>query len=440
MLKIKEELKTVKRTSSKILRLSSELSTAALNPKTWLTPVKVACFATLSLVVATTAVQAGTISINAASNPNNVIQLDGQLSATITHTAEGIAIEIPGVVITLDCGEADVSAQTCTVAVGGAGSAAGYGSGATNTAGGSTGASTGGGTGGSTTGTTGASTGGTSGGAGTTGTDTTGSSASTGGTDGALNLNELCGSPRPDEYNSRQISWDKYCPGYTPTDTSGSTGGNSDGTVNGGSSGSTGDGGATSGGGTGSNNGSTDCPGPGYDCYNHGGSGDSGSDSGYVSQAVPFPDAGSREIEDISARVDFGSAGSYASGSTVYVPIAKGGVVVAGMTMSSEKEPTSGRISFGPTANQPEGGDLRLWVSKEPDGERISEACSYVGYAESALRFDMDGAQGCSLERGGPYYLNMALCNADYDDWDCRSVGALTAEGDATLVFEAKYD
>ena len=375
------------------------------------------------------AAAASTISINASANPDNVIQLEGQLSATITHTADGIAIEIPGIQITLDCGP-DGTSQSCTVSVGSGGAAAGYGSGATNTAGTNTGAST---DGGSATGTTGSSTTGDatdvtgSTGAGTTGSSTSGSSG------GALDLNELCAGPRPEEYNSRQISWDKYCPGYTPTNTSGSTDDDSDAAV-GGTTGATVTDNSNSGGA------SEDCPGPGYDCYNHGGSGADDSDSAYVSQAVAFPDAGSRKVDDISYDTDFGSAGRNAAGGTVYIPIAKGGVVVAGMTMSAEKEPASGRLSFGPTANQPEGADLRLWISKEPDGGRILEACSYTGYAESALRYSTDGSQRCNLELGGAYYVNMALCNADLDDWDCRSVGALTAEGDATLVFEAKYN
>lgn len=365
-----------------------------------LVPKSIFLVAALGAAASTT--DASTISINAAANPNNVIQLDGQLSATITHTADGIAIEIPGVQITLDCSSAGASSQSCTVSVGGA-NTGGDDTGGDNTGGDNTGGDN---TGGDNTG--GDNTGGDNTGGDNTGGDNTG---------GALDLDELCASDRPADFSSLQITWDKYCPTYTPTTPTVTTvdpGDNDAGT-------------------------NDDCPGPGYDCYDHGGTSDSGSDTGYVSQAVPFPAAGGREIDNISP-TDFGSAGRNASGGTVYVPIAKGGVVVAGMTMSPERPPVSGRLSFGPTANQPEGADLRLWISNEQDGPRISEACSYTGYAESALRFSMDGSLACNLELGGSYFVNMALCNADLTDYDCRSADALTAEGDATLVFEAKYN
>ena len=400
--------------------------------------VRKLCFALVGFWAVAAVAQASTISINATANPNNVIQLDGELSATITHTAQGIAIEIPGVEVTLDCPTTDA----CTVSVGAASATAGYGSGETNTAGGSTdaggtsggstGANSGTGDGTSSTGSTDA--GGTSGGStgadsGTSdGTSSTGSSNS-GSSGGALDLNELCSSDRPTEYNSRQISWDKYCPTYTPTDTSGNTGGDSDGTAGGG---------ATVGGNNDSD-GSDDCPGVGYDCYNHGGSGSNGTNE-VVSNAVAFPNGGNRQVQSIASQTDFGSAGRNASGGTVYVTIAKGGVTVAGMTMSSEEEPVVGSLNFGVTANQPVGADLRAWISKEPDGGRISNFCSYQGYSEGAIRFSMDGSRACNLERGGSYYVNMALCKSDAGDWDCRSANAMTAEDKAVLVFEVKYD
>ena len=191
-------------------------------------------------------------------------------------------------------------------------------------------------------------------------------------------------------------------------------------------------------GGNNDSDGSDDCPGVGYDCYNHGGSG--GTTNDVVSNAVAFPNGGSRRVENNASQTDFGSAGRNAAGGTVYVEIDKGAVVVAGMTMSSEQKPALGRLSFGVTARQVVGADLRAWISKEPDGGRISNACSYVGYAEAAIRFSVDGSRDCNLERGGSYFVNAALCKSDRDDWDCRSVDALTAEEDATLVFEVKYD
>ena len=369
----------------------------------------------LGLCAVSATSQASTLSIN-----NNVITLDGELSATVTHTAQGMAIDIPGVEITLDCPTTDA----CTVSIGSAATASGYGSGATNTAGSGTGASTGDSSGGSSnTGTAGGTTGGTAGDTGSNTTDTTGSSTSGSSGDGALDLNELCASPRPTDLGFRQTTWDKYCPGYTPTDTSGGTGGT---------------GGGSTVGGNNDSDGSDDCPGVGYDCYNHGGSG--GTTNDVVSNAVAFPTGGSRRVENNASQTDFGSAGRNAAGGTVYVDIDKGSVVVAGMTMSSEQRPALGRLSFGVTAKQVVGADLRAWISKDPDGGRISNACSYVGYAEAALRFSMDGSRDCNLERGGSYFVNAALCKSDRDDWDCRSAGAMTAEENATLVFEVKYD
>ena len=84
------------------------------------------CLALLGVWAVSAASQASTLSIN-----NNVITLDGELSATVTHTAQGMAIDIPGVEITLDCPTTDA----CTVSIGSSANAGGYGSGATNTAG-----------------------------------------------------------------------------------------------------------------------------------------------------------------------------------------------------------------------------------------------------------------------------------------------------------------
>ena len=67
--------------------------------------------------------------------------------------------------------------------------------------------------------TSGATTGSASGGAASTSASTS-SSGDSSAVSGSSDLNELCSSPRPTEYNYTQITWDKYCPGYTPTDTS----------------------------------------------------------------------------------------------------------------------------------------------------------------------------------------------------------------------------
>lgn len=73
--------------------------------------------------------------------------------------------------------------------------------------------------------TSGATTGSASGRAASTSASTpsSGVSSSGSGSSASLDLDELCSSPRPTEYNAWQISWDKYCPDYTPTDNANDT-------------------------------------------------------------------------------------------------------------------------------------------------------------------------------------------------------------------------
>ena len=68
--------------------------------------------------------QAASLKINPSDNADNVIELSGDLSASVTHTAEGMVIEIPGVEISLEC-DTQVDPDSCTVTIG---------AGATNTA------------------------------------------------------------------------------------------------------------------------------------------------------------------------------------------------------------------------------------------------------------------------------------------------------------------
>ena len=95
-----------------------------------------------------------------------------------------------------------------------------------------------------------------------------------------------------------------------------------------------------------------------------------------------------------------------------------------------------GRINFGVTANQIIGADLRLWVSAQPDSIRVSEACSYVGYAESSLWLS---SQFCQLNPGGRYYINIAACSSGFSDYNCTDPAAMTAEDDGRIVIEAQY-
>ena len=98
----------------------------------------------------------------------------------------------------------------------------------------------------------------------------------------------------------------------------------------------------------------------------------------YVDTSEPFP-----SVRDVSYDpADIGSAGKDGTGNTRYIAVRKGGINVLGMTMG---DIVDGRINFGVTASQITGADLRLWISAQPDSIRVSEACSYVGYAESSL-------------------------------------------------------
>lgn len=365
----------------------------------------------MSLVFANAALASNVLTINASDNPNNRIQLEGNLSATVTHTAEGLAIEIPGVEITLDC----PNQQACTVSIG---AAASYG-GTAPTAGG--GASSGGND--SSSGGGDSSAGSNSDGYGSGQGDAANSNqGDSSGTNGDGGLDDLCSSPRPTEYGQGQISWDKYCQDYDPNDPI--------------DSGNTGDSGNSGSDGT-----TTECKGPGYDCWSDAGG---SSDTTFVSNAVTFPTGSNRRVEqegDSRGFFGFGSAGRNANVSRVYVDIPKGVVSVIDFAMSTDDKFSAGRIDFGVTADQPDGADLHLWVSKDPDGPAVSEACSYVGYAETAFRVSIDGSQTteCQLERGGAYYLNLALCYSEAGDVECRSSQAMTAEADAVLASKPNW-
>ena len=140
-----------------------------------------------------------------------------------------------------------------------------------------------------------------------------------------------------------------------------------------------------------------------------------------------------RYVRDESASYDIGSAGAQGAGNTHYIGVNRGGITVLGLSMD---ERASGRINFGVTASQITGADLRMWVSRWPDGERLSEACSYSGYAEGSLRAQQ-GA--CQLLPNGRYHINIAACLSGPEDYDCSSESATTADDDGRIVIEAKW-
>ena len=243
---------------------------------------------------------------------------------------------------------------------------------------------------------------------------------------------------------------------------------------------------------TDSDDSSDGCPGPGYDCYYTGGSSDTGTggtsdgsggessdadggtstntsgstsdttsgagdssgsdttssstgdgssssgDSGYDSaEAIRFPNGINRRYIDNSSTIDIGNGGN-SLGSTVRVDVPKGTVAVIGLTITSD-DAQLGQITFGIVKDWQS--TLRLWISETPDGDRVSEACSYIGYPEGALRFTVDGSRDCNLN-AGKYFVNMAACvqSAVFQrDWNCSLDGTTTDVNDNLLLIEARY-
>lgn len=130
---------------------------------------------------------------------------------------------------------------------------------------------------------------------------------------------------------------------------------------------------------------------------------------------------------------DYGTGRS--GGNTRFVTIPAAGVLVHGMTMSSEQ--TYGNVSFGPSGSIG-GVGLRMWVSSSPDGAQVS-GCSYIGYVEAVFRVSTDGSSACNLSPGGSYYLNQAVCASTQSDTQCRDAGATTPSNGARLVMAVNY-
>ena len=131
---------------------------------------------------------------------------------------------------------------------------------------------------------------------------------------------------------------------------------------------------------------------------------------------------------------DYGS-GVPNNGNSRFVIIPTAGVLVHGMTMSSEQ--TYGGVVFGP-AGSIGGVSLRMWVSSSPDGAQVS-GCGYVGYVEAVFSVSTDGSTACNLSPGGSYYLNMTLCVSTPSDSQCRDAGATTPNNGARLVMAVNY-
>ena len=347
---------------------------------------------------------------------DNVINLTGELRASVTHTAEGMAIEIPGVEISLECDKA-VDPDNCTVTIG-----AGNGTGTGGTGSSATSGGTNSGSGG---GTNSGSGGGTNSGSGGT------NSGSGGDTDSDASDDDRCasgvgfgcqadGTQDGGSSNSSNDSSD------SSNDSSDSSNDSSD------SSNDTSDS-SSSGGGyqapetTSSSDPNDPCNAPGFNpaCNSSGGSSSSAP--------VAFL-TGAARVSDASASINFGSNGSQRNLRLV-VPKAK--VRVLGLSLASSGS-SLGTVSFGPVGNIG-GVDLAAWISSTPDGPRVSAGCGFKGYAEGVLRFSTNGSRACNLSPGGAYFLNLALCKTTDADLNCSASGATSAQGDSTLVVKSSY-
>ena len=349
---------------------------------------------------------AAQVRFNPATSPDNIINLEGTLSATVTQSSAGIDISIPGVDIVLDC-KGSTSTESCVITIGAGQSSTTAG---TTSSTGSTGSGTG-----STSGTSGSTTGYVAGG----GTSTTGGG----------------GSSSCDPTVSFGCSYgDGSSSGDTTSGDTTSGGTTSGGTTSGGtSSGATGgfSGGSSSGtSGSGSTTGATGGFLPG--------GGSSSTDSSSSGGQVAFPNGGARSVERGST--DLGSAGAQSGGGTHPINVDKGFVASNRFTMKSGVY--AGKISFVPQGNYPPPDDaaLRMWISYDADGGRVGNECSWGGYFEGSVGVGTDTASGCVLNGGGSYWLNVAFCKTDRDDYNCTSSNALTGSYGGGLLFQSSYE
>ena len=382
------------------------------------------------------------ISFNASQDPNNTIQLSGDLAASVEYTANGLKIEIPGVMIKLSCDGTEVSEEApCTIDLtaandgGGPGDGSGDGSGA----GGGSGDGSGDGSG-------------NGGGSGDGSGD--GSGAGGGSGDGSANVD--C-SKGPDQPFLPAGVYEQYCDedGNPKEGADNGTGGGEFGDGSGG-------GGFTPGEGIGNNKEDDTCGANGFDptCAQQN---DNTSDVEETrdpfpndprvvfDRTVPQADRFKENRGQTLQALDFGSASDVGRGSAQKFIIPKGEVMVLGFTTGGDEfeldedgnptevrvDPTAVRISYAP-GTTPAGAFLHLWLSETKDGERVSEECSQSGYGEGKFLISVDGTQECNVERETTYYLMGAYCNPE-DDYNCSTAKAVTGLRNGQVVLDSTW-
>jgi hypothetical protein len=139
-------------------------------------------------------------------------------------------------------------------------------------------------------------------------------------------------------------------------------------------------------------------------------------------------------------KLDFGSAAFARYGAITWkVAIPSSSVVVTGFSLLDGWDFTRSRLSFAEKNHSFSSGELHLWISEQKDGGRVNPACSYAGYAEGVLQVSVDGYYECDLKAGGSYFLMMAVCSTEADDYNCSDPEALAAEENAVLDVKAEW-
>ena len=353
------------------------------------------------------------LKINADENPENVITLSGDVSATVSTSNEGIELSIPGVNISLDCEKAAGGvAESCVVAIGSVAAANNEESGSSD------------------------------------------SGASVGGSEGGADEDEAPSSPTPTGSaigsksggvsTSTSSDCNKSSGTYSFGCSTGNYTSNAD-AVGAGDEGDqpddadTGDGDADA----------APCEGIGCDRATATPTTTSTTKTIGSQTRTPSTDAGSTASPfPAFETTGCGTARTHCSGinlgvgskesGRLEVDIYRGQVHVADLYTSPSE--VRGDIQWVPNSKYPRPtGALRIWISKEPDGERISEACGFAVGWESTLAISNSGG-GCSVPQdGAKYYVNLAICDSDVKDYSCKYPAAVSGSGDYSLYFTTTW-
>ena len=323
---------------------------------------------------------ASVLKINPGDDAGNVINLSGELSASVTHTADGMTIEIPGVEISLVC-DANTDPDNCTVTIGSGSAAATQSTPAGDTT--------------------------------TTTTSTT--STDTSDTTTTSNAGDSCDPAFDFGCQDGALGGAGAASASDDTSDTGDTGGSTGVTPTTSSSPVDDD----------------PCSGTGFKpaCVSD------GSDTSGAVDQPPFPIGSDRKVSNLAGRYNFGSAVSPAK---ERIDVPSGTVTAVGLTMASGNSPSTGRIVFAVGSNI-NGVTFRGWISESADGPAVSGSCAYIGYPEGVLSFGINGGSDCSLLAGGNYYFNLALCVSSAADAYCSSPNAKASTQQDVIVVTANY-